>query len=131
MKNYGCSIIQQTQNVHKRKEIELKIIAQYNSNNNKKINFYTKRFPVHSYLEREHRAWPFFTINGLHSFLNSIHSVLSRDNLEPLGQTHLYEPAVLMQFAAGGQRKLPILHSSMSMHCSFSFALNPEKHSQR
>lgn len=86
---------------------------------------------VHSYLERVHRACPFLTTKGLHSFLISMHSVLSRDNLEPFGQMHLNEPAVLMQFAVCGHRKLPSLHSSMSMHCSFSFMRKPGKHSQR
>lgn len=102
---------EQEQRAIKKREIKLKIIA-------------TNKKPVSIYLERVQRTLPFFTINGLHSFLISIHSILSRDSLWPSGQMHLYEPAVLMQFAIFGQRIFAIFsrsHSLMSIQCPSSF----------
>jgi hypothetical protein len=106
----------------KKKILNWKLLPTTSISNSNSNNFY---------LERVHRALPFFTINGLHSFLISMHSLLSRDILWPSGHRHLNEPAVLMQFAAFGQREFPTLHSSMSMQSCCSFMWKPGEHSQR
>jgi hypothetical protein len=89
------------------------------------LNFYQLK----THLERVQRTEPFFTDSALHSFLISMQSFLSRDSFISGGQMQLYEPAVFIHSDDFGHRKEPNLHSSISIHRSFSLSLNPAKHS--